>query len=140
MSKRSSKQRRQPRKNGVERPFDIPVMLYERLLEVCAARGFDEDAAINLAVRKYLDRAAEEAALANERLFATLGHAIVLCAEVYECLMAFCAEAGANRDAVVHTAVMQHIAWCKAEVAREERRDKSQVRLRRLQAPKELPL
>jgi hypothetical protein len=140
MSKRSGKQRRQPRKNEVERAYDIPVTLYDRLLEFCATRGFDEEVAINQAVRKYLDRAAEEAALANERLFATFGRAIVLRADVYECLMALCAEAGANRDAVVHAAVMRHIAWCRAEVAREEQRDRSPVRHRRVQAPKELPL
>lgn len=137
MSKRSTKQRRQPRKNGVERAFDIPVT-YDRPLESCAARDFNEDAAINAAVQKYLDRAAEEAALANEKLFATFGRAVVLRAHVYECLMALCTEVGANRDVVVHTAVMQHIARCNALVPREKHRDRSRVRLRR-QTVKELP-
>jgi hypothetical protein len=69
MSKRSTKTSKQAKTKRVARAFDIPVELHDRLLEFCAATGFDLDAVINAAMRKYLARveAAEAAEKADEK-------------------------------------------------------------------------
>jgi hypothetical protein len=56
MSKRSTKTSQQAKRRPVARALDIPVELHDRLLIFCAATGFDKDAVINAAMRKYLAR------------------------------------------------------------------------------------